>query len=225
MSQIRRPLRGQVQVGLGEPALTQHLHLFGSGLGSEKGLIREPAIGGLLRSWYKLIFQTNGTIQRTAMMMIMTRTARKLHILDKLQSGFPALPAARSIPQMDGPWSLPFVCSGQGWQTFPVKSHPVNSSGFVTPSISLLTTLLSHEPYTYHTCIMSWLCSNKPLFTGTEIWTSYDFLVSGDRSLLFLFFQSFKNNQNHSQLTQKQVTSQLWPMGCGLPPLAEGRFV
>lgn len=138
-------------MGLGEPALMEHLHLCGSGLGSkgsEKGLIREPAMGGLLRSWYTLIFQTNRTIQRTAM-MIMTRTARKLHILDRLQSGFPALPATRSIPQMDGPWSLPFVCSGQGWQTFPVKGHPVNSSGFATHSISLLTTQLSRGPYTY----------------------------------------------------------------------------
>lgn len=82
-------------------------------------------------------------------MMIMTRTARKLHILDKLQSGFPALPATRSIPQMDGQWSLPFVCSGQGWQTSPGKGHPGNSSGSATHTLSRLAARLSHGPYTY----------------------------------------------------------------------------
>lgn len=67
-----------------------------------------------------------------------------------------------------------------------------------------------------HTCIMSWLCANKTSFTDTEIWISYDFLVSGDSRLLFIFSNHLKNNQNHSQLTGHTKAG----VGRGLPPLA-----
>lgn len=70
-----------------------------------------------------------------------------------------------------------------------------------------------------HTCVMSWLCANKTSFTDTEIWISYDFLVSGDSRLLFIFSNRLKIIKFilSSQATQKQV----WAVVCH-PWLREG---
>lgn len=100
--------------------------------------------------------------------MIMKKPARKLHILDKTPKRLPGTSFRGWASRV-----RPFICSGQGWQTFPLKGQIINILGFATHTISVLTTRLSH---TGNTCvyifIMSWLCSSKTLSTDTEIWIS-----------------------------------------------------
>lgn len=63
-------------------------------------------------------------------------------------------------------------------------------------------------------------CSNKALFTHTEIWILYIFHAS--RNILFLggyYFQIFINAKSifSLQAALKQLAGQIWPEGCGIP--------
>lgn len=148
------------------------------------------------------------------------------HILDETHEQLPGT-CSHSPHSTDG-WACgvkPFICSGQGWQTFSVRGLTINILGFPAHTVSILTTRLCCHNTKAPTgsarvhCV-SWLCSNKTLLRDAEIWMSHDFPGSGNSILLLIFFThleimktvlSSRTVQNWGQM------GQLWPMSHSLP--------
>ena len=67
-----------------------------------------------------------------------------------------------------------------------------------------------------HVCVMSWLCSNKALFTDADMWTYCDFPGSGNIILLLIFFDHLKITKTVLSSQAVQKVAGRTAFSCGL---------